>query len=92
MEFLIICALLGVASHYYAIGMVAYEVTEKATFEEFMKGVLSRVYAGIVTVLVSHYFLGPSSYFVTLFVMAVFFTLCRIDYEDTFDTFHDESE
>ena len=84
MDTLILYILVGVFSHYYATFMVAYEATEHGTFEAFMRAIFWRVYTGIVMVLLGFFLLGPSSTVVTLFVTCVFFTMCRIDYEDTF--------
>jgi hypothetical protein len=85
MDTLIVYFLIGVFSHFYATFMVAYEATEYGTFEAFVRAVLWRVYSGIVVAIGSFFFLGSSSAVVILFMTCVFFTLCRIDYEGTYE-------
>lgn len=88
MGILILYFLVGVFSHYFALYMVGYEVTEHRTFETFIGSILDRIYTGIIAVaaiVLGSLVVGYNPSVAVMFVTCVFFTLCRIDFEETYE-------
>jgi hypothetical protein len=92
MWLLLLYLALGYVAHHCALFLVASIAAYNGNYDEFVSRVLMTVYNGTAVVFLAWLFFGSTATAVIAFTAALFFTICRIDFEATHATMHEDDE
>lgn len=86
----ILCILVGLIAHHFAVFLIGYFAVTYEQFEDFVSATLNFTYIGSALVPAFYLIFGTSSVLLTTFATVLFYTMTRVDFEATHEIMQQE--